>query len=514
MSTSCLTRCGFVMLTGAVATAPALGQNVLSTDAELFLDNVNIHQSAGVTYTLHEAVKHPTPVLVPDKPWEGDRLLFNGTVLRDENTGEFRMWYGGGGLAYATSTDGIHWTKPQLPYSLHAGQPTNRLFTGHNLTYMFHDPDDPDPAYRYKLVDNIGTLGFRAWHSADGLVWTQYAQDPLFPDGSEQSSGFRDPNTGKYFMYIRPRSPALHPPNDTRKRRVSVITSDDFLNWSDPVLILSPDAIDDAWVTGPDQRTEFYGMSGFNYGNQYVGFTTVFRVTEIYDNPAPGQSPYEGPIDVQLVHSRDGLTWNRSDPRPPVIPSGPSGSYDHSIHNIGSLPVIVGDEVWFYYNGLSTLHGGLNEDKVSVIALAKWRLDGFASLDAGALGGVVETTEWLIAGDLRQLIVNADADGGSVRVELVSESGQTLAGYALADSVALTGDSVRHVVRWTDVTLLPDGEAFRIRFHLENASLYSYRVQAPVPESASVLLLGGMAVLMRRSPLYLTRSSIVRKGRP
>ncbi|MCC6680775.1 MAG: hypothetical protein IT445_07720 [Phycisphaeraceae bacterium] len=453
--------------------------NTLSGTSELFVDNVNVRSSSGLTYTIHAATKLEQPVLVPDKSWEDDRLYLNGTVLRDETTGQFRMWFGGGGLALATSMDGINWTKPQMTYVLKSGQPTNLLLTGSNLTYLIHDPDDPDPQYRYKLVDNIGTLGFRGWHSPDGLVWTEYAQYPLITVGSEMSNGIRDPKTGKYITYIRPNAPRPHPTNDSQKRRISVITSDDFLNWSSPQLILSPDAIDDAWVTDPDQRTEFYGMAGFAYGTQYLGLLNVFRITEIYENPEPGQSQYEGPIDVQLVYSRDGLTWNRTDPRTTVITAGSLGSFDTIIHNVASQPVIVGDEVYYYYNGLSTLHGGLTQDKVSTIGLAKWRLDGFASLDAGASGGFLETTEWMTADNLRQLVINADATGGSIRVVVVNASGQIISGYSFADSKPITGDSVRHVASWQNQSVLPeDGQVFRLRFYLQNASLYSYHVQA------------------------------------
>ncbi len=474
-------HCWFALAaTCAVVFAVGLqaGAGTLSTAAELFLDNVNVRQSSGLTYTIHPATKLEQPVIVPDKSWEDDRLYLNGTVLRDEATGQFRMWFGGGGLAYATSMDGINWTKPQMTYVLKNGQPTNLLLTGSNLTYLIHDPDDPDPQYRYKLVDNIGTLGFRGWHSSDGLVWTEYAQYPLISVGSEISSGIRDPKTGKYITYIRPNAPRPYPTNDTQKRRVAVITSDDYLNWSSPLLILSPDAIDDAWVTEPDQRTEFYGMAGFAYGTQYLGLLTVFRITDIYDNPAPGQSQYEGPIDVQLVYSRDGLTWNRTDPRTTVIAAGAPGSFDTIIHNIASQPVIVGDEVYYYYNGLNTLHGGLQEDKVSTIGLAKWRLDGFASLDASASGGFLETTEWITADNLRQLVINADAAGGSIRVVVVNASGQVINGYSFAESKPITGDSVRHVVSWQNQIALPgDDQAFRLRFYLQNASLYSYHVQ-------------------------------------
>ncbi len=47
---------------------------------------------------------------VPDK-----RVNVYGTVLRDEKTGAFQMWYSDAGhVLYATSLDGVRWERPIL----------------------------------------------------------------------------------------------------------------------------------------------------------------------------------------------------------------------------------------------------------------------------------------------------------------------------------------------------------------------------------------------------------------
>jgi hypothetical protein len=62
-----------------------------------------------------------TPVLSPTEPWEKVALMCPD-VIWDARAGMFRMWYSGGeqyepdAIGYATSADGIHWTK-------HAGNP-------------------------------------------------------------------------------------------------------------------------------------------------------------------------------------------------------------------------------------------------------------------------------------------------------------------------------------------------------------------------------------------------------
>ena len=62
-----------------------------------------------------------TPVLSPEEEWEKSALMCPD-VLWDADERIFKMWYSGGeqyeptAIGYATSTDGIHWTKtPQNP---------------------------------------------------------------------------------------------------------------------------------------------------------------------------------------------------------------------------------------------------------------------------------------------------------------------------------------------------------------------------------------------------------------
>ena len=71
------------------------------------------------------------------------------------------------------------------------------------------------------------------------------------------------------------------------------------------------------------------------------------------------QSPWEGPIAAQLVHSRDGLTWHRFADRSPVIARGPARQLRRRLHPLlGDRPLVHGDEVWPYYTGINTMHGG------------------------------------------------------------------------------------------------------------------------------------------------------------
>jgi len=473
--------CRIVLVLGVLCLTAQARADVaaLPTAAELFVDDVMIHEKAGVVRTLHEAEKLDKPVIMADKPWEKGRVYIYGTAHRDEATGKFRMWYSGGGMAYAESDDGVNWTKPELDHVLRGGKPTNLLTEGTNVCFVIVDPDAAEPDKKYKALDNTGHHNFDGFYSADGLEWHKYDKSPLVNYGSEISNGIRDPKTGLYYVYIRPFLPRFFPGgNNKLKRLVAVTTSRDFVNWSEPKVIIEPDRTDDQWVGDEVQRTEFYGMSGFAYGNQYLGLLPVFRITAIQDKTHPTMSRYEGPIDAQLVFSRDGLTWHRTEERKAVIPTGPHPYDAGCIMNVASTPVIYNDEIYYYYTGLTTTHGGIAPEKAPTIALAKWRLDGFASLDAAAQPGTIETRPWTSDGGA--LIVNADAEGGRIAVALIDPAtGNPLPGYGADDCEPITSDSVRHRVRWSANDAPPTGRPFRVRFDLRDASIYSYRAASP-----------------------------------
>lgn len=215
-------------------------------------------------------------------------------------------------------------------------------------------------------------------------------------------------------------------------------------------------------------------MSAFPYGGQWLGLVTHFRRTGPPPIKGPGQSEADGPIDVQLVHSRDGRTWSRCSDRSPVIPNGPHDYDAGCILGVANAPVVVDEELWLYYTAITTTHGGYLPEKEIAIALAKWRLDGFASLDAADEPGMVETIPLRFEGS--RLTVNADASGGDLAVEVLDAEGRPIPGYTRTDCLPMRGDSVRHEVAWRQRNRLPVGQPLRLRFHMEDTQLYSYQV--------------------------------------
>ena len=460
---------------------------ILGNTTHLFVDDSAISSKRGVVRTLHPARKTHEPVLVPSRPWEGQRVYTYGTVHYAPESRLFKMWYmcraeagprnrapglrlGGEGdlVLYATSDDGLHWEKRVLGLHEFDGSRQNNIVFDVHSPSVIVDTGESDPEKRYKMV-GVGGPARNYWaaHSADGLTWNDYPVNPVIA-GSDTVTTVRDPSTGDYLAFHKRRAPV----RGHERRVVWLAASPDFQTWSESKLILVPDEEDDTWVRRPEQRTEFYVLSGFPYGGGFLGLLSVFRVEAV-----PEQGPNDGPVDVQLTHSRDGREWERFEDRSPIIPLGAPGSYDSGcILGVSNPPVIYDDEVWVYFTAINVTHGSPMPPKRITIGRASWRLDGFVSLDAGPAGGVVETVALELDGD--RLEVNADASEGSLAVEVLSAAGDPLSGFGRESCRAIDSDGVRHIVAWDGGDRLPTDRPLRLRFHLQNAQLYSFRTSS------------------------------------
>jgi len=67
-----------------------------------------------------------------------------------------------------------------------------------------------------------------------------------------------------------------------------------------------------------------------------------------------------------------------------------------------------------------------------------------------------------------------------LRVEVQTESGQPVSGFALADCAVITGDSIERTVAWNsraDLRKLA-GQVVRLKFELRDADLFALRFAA------------------------------------
>ncbi|MBN2307871.1 MAG: hypothetical protein JXR94_02805 [Candidatus Hydrogenedentes bacterium] len=457
----------------------------------LFVDDYGIAEKAGVVRTYHAFEKDArNPVLSGDKPWEGGLAYVYGTVLPGEDGAGYRMWYhswaeGEYRMLYATSEDGVHWEKPALGLVEYGGSSANnilfrRTHENHN-PQVIHTPWDPDPARRYKMVyfeygrtpPHFTVTGYYGAASPDGIHWTDVKDTPVLRDDPGDVGNFVwDAHAGRYLGYPKKFTEV----RGYRRRCVGYSATTDFESWPPSKLILTPDEFDDQLVQRGGEpmhegaHTDFYGLCGFAYESMYIGFLWMFPITD-------GGS--DGPIFVELVSSHDGVHWTRQEePRPPILPVGPDGAWDDGMVFTPNHPLVEGGAIRLYYGGFDVTHG-VDGGRAGV-GLATLRKDGFASLDAGAEEGVVTTKP--LAGCSGPLRVNFRAEDGSVRVEVLDAGGAVVPGYGRGDCAPLVGDSIDTAVSWGERRTLPEVDgALRLRFVLQNASLYSFAAGASAP---------------------------------
>ena len=134
---------------------------------QLFIDQRFIAESEGVEFRVNPPVKRGC-ILRGEGPWENGYFGGLPTVL-DDGTGEYKLYYGAWPVldpkeltwqntwdiyssCLATSTDGIHWEKPNLGLVEYNGSTDNNILPLRQVCHhVFLDPNAP-PEQRYKLL--------------------------------------------------------------------------------------------------------------------------------------------------------------------------------------------------------------------------------------------------------------------------------------------------------------------------------------------------------------------------
>ena len=312
--------------------------------------------------------------------------------------------------------------------------------------------------------------------SADGIHWRRL-DCPGLPCGDEGNFSF-DQDTGTYIATLKEGEMGPY------GRSIGLTTSMDFEHWTHPELVFHADErdqelnreviaarLDNQSLTQPvfnvpeEYFVDVYNMGVFRYEGLFVGLPAFFHHTGDVDENSDGFHL------VQLTSSRDLRTWNRLGERESFI--GPStiesGAYDLNGIMPPSNAIVKDDELWFYYNGARHRQEPPDADpKRSAACLAVLRRDGFLSMDAGADGGTLLSQPFLLPSPW--LFANADATGGSVRVEVLDE-----AGSVIAISEPIKGDQARYPVQWQQDDLATHvNRPVQLRFSVHDASIYSY----------------------------------------
>jgi hypothetical protein len=408
-------------------------------------------------------VQKPTPrevVLTCDAPWEGNTSAYF-TIFRDGD--KFRMYYRGSHFdetkkqathrelaCYAESTDGIHWTKPELGLIEFGGNKQNNIVWDGEGAHCFTPFLDANPAAkpgeRYKAFTRVKG-GLLALSSADGIHWQKMAGAPVITRGAfdSQNLAFWDSHLGKYREYHR---------MFRGVRDIMTGTSDDFLHWTEPRFLDYPGATPEHLYTNAVQPYP-------SAPHILIGFPTRFL-------PATQQT------EPTFMVSRDGATFRRFEEAiiPPTAPANRDGN--RSNYMAWGLVQLPGEKTQWSVYAKEAYYTG----KGSRLRRFTYPFNRLAALSADATGGQAITRPVQFTGS--KLLVNyKSADKGALRIELQDAAGQPLPGYTAADCKPLTGDSVLTTAYWTngpDLSSLAD-QPLRLRFILSDAELFSFRFE-------------------------------------
>ena len=205
-------------------------------------------------------------------------------------------------------------------------------------------------------------------------------------------------------------------------------------------------------------------------------------------------------VEVQMLTSRDGVSWERLI-REPVVPGGEPGTDSEGGYYAGAgLVSLRPDEVsllvsptWHTHNeghyGSSRASGAHR----GYWSTATWRKDGFVSLEAqdeGSFttipitfeGGRLAVNAWTrFGGEISFELADASTEHmGRFGEDAPAESSTAIPGRTFDDCDPFTGDSTSHTVTWngeSDISRWAN-RPVRLRVRMRRARLYALQTTA------------------------------------
>jgi hypothetical protein len=508
---------GMIVQTTRISTSALCAAERQQAQTLLFVDDYEILYRAGTKRVLHQPVRHQAnPLLTGPEP---RNQVGYCSVFRDPATGRYQFWYqltgAGQVVCYAESADGVKWTKPDLDLiTLKGVSDRNIVLTSpdHYGASVVIDPASDDPQRRYKMAywslppakglpahpkdDRGPDGGLYVAFSPDGVHWTKEpgpvlrgtygrSQDPpligeKYPWGeissvSDVIDAAYDPLRKKFVIYAKAWIDA--PDGKLFWKRAIVRTeSHDFVQWSRPQLVMVPDEHDGlkpADFPGTRRGVQLHGAPVF------VRHGVYFALVQVADFETHGLQP------IELAISRDGLAWTRPFRATPFLPVGAAGTFDAGRIWSNATPVVLEDQIRFYYGAYEhPWKFGTGEypwnSKTRIpksgIGLATLPLDRFAGLRPIEKIGQITLRPRSLLG-ATGIALNANASGGTIRVELLNSSGHRIPGFTKSDAVPISADGLHQRVTWkkSEVANLPE-EDIMIRIHLENAEIFALTI--------------------------------------
>ena len=378
----------------------------------------------------------------------------------------------------ATSTDRLHWEKPDLSQVKINGQGTNilqiegletqikvgpcpiRLGENHWRMYFWGCENgtklwscmvaESQDGLHWKILNDGRAVLYHPPVAEAGVLLSEAAKKlGRDPEEYERTEGLRlkrlASNDGATFYgneedgfevfhpYILVQKPEWGRDVDLGgeqicwMRTIARRTSADGIDWSDPQIIIWPDQ-KDPW------DMQFYMMPVCDYAGWRIGLLGHYRTERGQDD-----------CFIELVFSRDNHKWSRP-LRGSWFEPKPDEEDATGIYPAAEGLIDVGSHWLLYYTGTSWPHDDYDPDDFRQVTMAaripKNRLLGVA---AGTVTGDFMTGPIFLSQD--QIKVDADIRGW-LRAELCDIFGRKIEGYHLMDCDTVSGDSQDHVLRW------------------------------------------------------------------
>lgn len=316
-------------------------------------------------------------------------------------------------------------------------------------------------------MGGTGENNLYALHSPDGVHWSLTRDEPLSVPGKFDSANvaFWHKKLGKYRLFSR----FVETRHGCRFRAIQSCESDDFLHWSDPVPhVYADDAPAEHFYTNATVPCP---------GAEHLLLSFPMRFVPHREPPVetglmkyPGNPGNRGMSDAVMMSSRDGRHWNRPFPEAWLRAGPDARNWTHRNQTPAVGIVANRHDQWSMY---AAEHYGWPDNRLRRLAVRPW---GFASINAGRVGGDVITRPLIFSGNELRLNYATSAPG-SVRVEVQDVSGRALAGLALDDMEPVYGDKLDATVRWKDNASLQllNRRPVRLRFVLCDADVFSFR---------------------------------------
>jgi hypothetical protein len=450
----------------------------------LVLDSRIIESTKNAKLTLGQITKNKSnPLFVEDQSWEPRYDNMYPNVIYDKEENLYKCWYcpfivdqrttetvpekrnpsltpymsarpagREEAMLYATSADGINWTKPNLGIVNFNGNSNNNIVSrGLSGAGVIKDELEKLPGRRYKAF-YCSNSGYKMRYSSDGLNWGDEVALPGVGESDCHANMIWSPELKKYVGILRHYDPIPV----TGNRKIARTESVDSVTWTKSETIIEG--------TPQDQ---LHDMVIFRDGGVYLGLLGCMNY--------PSKETRNGVRQhIELAWSPDSYKWHRINPGTPFISNSKSNNneYGKMPYDWGcvfpSAPVFVDDEIRIYYGASDWYFFDWRKGGLALATLDKNRWAGYEAVDDDDTA-IVTTTPLKLDNNIH---ITADVGkGGLIVVNVLDSENVTVCSQVIRTSC--TDFSLSFKSKSFDVA----GKKYAIQFKVRRAKVYSFSIR-------------------------------------